>query len=355
MALKTIGALKRQAFEEAGLNGFLITDSTSLLYFSGVPGASSILVTDQGEDTIYVYGVNYEQVKEEAEGFTVELVKRGEDLMSRIARQAKDSKVKKLGIDMLDIESYRALAKNLRGLANLKMRNDLVWKLRKIKDERELALMKRAGEITSVGAEVACESIRPGIREIEVAAEIEYAMRRKGSWGTAFETSVASGKRSAFPHGGCTERVIRNGDLVVVDIGATYHRYCSDLTRTVVAGEPSDKQKRLYEVVRKAHEEAFKAMRPRAKTKDVDAVAREIIKDAGYGELFVHGLGHGVGLEVHELPALSVRSTEYLEAGNVVTDEPGIYVLDFGGIRIEDTVLVRSGGPEKLTHGPYSL
>jgi Xaa-Pro dipeptidase len=215
--------------------------------------------------------------------------------------------------------------------------------------------MRKAGELTSEGMKAAYEVLASGMKEYEVAAEIEYAMRQRGSYGTAFETSVASGPRSAFPHGGCSDREICQGDLVVVDAGATYKFYRSDMTRTLVAGKPSEKQKELYEIVKVAQEKAFEAIKPNVKARDVDAVARKIIEDAGYGEYFVHGLGHGVGLEVHEPPTLSSSSKEALTVGNVVTDEPGIYLVGYGGVRIEDTVLVQKNGAEKLTNGPYSL
>jgi Xaa-Pro aminopeptidase len=232
-----------------------------------------------------------------------------------------------------------------------------------VKDEAEIDLMKKAADLTSMGMKVAYEVIRPGVKEYEVAAEVEYAMRRKGSWGVAFDTIIASGVRSAFPHGGggtllgggCTDRKISNRDLVVVDMGAICQQYRSDITRTIVAGKPSSRQEKLYAIVKAAHDRAFQAVRSGAKAKDVDAAARKVIADAGYGDFFVHGLGHGVGLEVHEGPTLSSVSKDNLTAGNVVTDEPGIYIPDFGGVRIEDTVLVRKAKAEYLTSGPVGL
>jgi Xaa-Pro dipeptidase len=353
--LKRVEVLRRLAFEKRGFDGFLIANEANLLYFTGFPGATCLLIPKNGESTIYVYGTNYEQAKAEGRGFNVELVKRGEKLMEKIAAQVKDFKIQKLAVDMLSFENYRNLAKGLRGETKLKAQNKLVWELRKVKDEKELELVRKAGELTSEGMKAACETIKPGIREYEVAAEIEYAMRRKGSWGTAFETIVASGVRSAFPHGGCTERKIQKGDLVVVDIGAAYQHYRSDMTRTIVAGKPSVKQKKIYEIVRLAQEKAFQAVKPKARARDIDAVARKVIDDAGYGEYFVHGLGHGVGLEIHEPPTLSQESKDRLTTGNVVTIEPGIYLVGFGGIRIEDTVLVRRRKAEKFTKGPYAL
>jgi Xaa-Pro aminopeptidase len=353
--LKRIEALKQITFEQKGFDGFLITNEANLLYFTGFPGASCLLIPKKGENKIYVYSVNYEQAKAEGKGFQVELVKRGENLMEKIATQTKVFKIKQLAVDTLNYENYNNLAKKLKGKTKLKIQGNLVWELRKTKDEKELELMRKAGELTSEGMRVAYEVIKPDIKEYEAAGEIEYAMRKCGCWGTAFETIVASGVRSAFPHGGCTDREIRKGDLIVIDIGATYHHYRSDMTRTLTAGKPSEKQKKIYEIVRLAQEKAFQAVKPKAKGRDVDAMARKIIDNAGYGKYFVHSLGHGVGLEVHEQPILSPESKDKLMIGNVVTLEPGIYIVDFGGFRIEDTVLVQKGKAKKLTKGPYTL
>jgi Xaa-Pro aminopeptidase len=353
--LKRVETLKKIAFDQKGFDGFLIADEANLVYFTGFQGAACLLIPRDGESMIYVYSTNYEQAKAEGKDFDVEMVRLDEKLNAKIAKQAKALKIKKLAVDTLNYENYHGLAKECRGAARLRVQNSLVWELRKVKDEKELELMRKAGELTSEGMKAACETIKPGVKEIEVAAEIEYTMRKRGSWGTAFDTIVASGARSAFPHGGCTDRKIRNGDLVVVDIGASYQNYRSDMTRTLVAGKPSEKQKQLYQIVKTAQEEAFQLIEPKAKAKEIDAAARKVIADAGYGEYFVHGLGHGVGLEIHEPPTLNRESKDKLVIGNVVTDEPGIYIIGFGGIRIEDTVLVQKNKAMKFTKGPYSL
>jgi Xaa-Pro aminopeptidase len=201
----------------------------------------------------------------------------------------------------------------------------------------------------------ALETIKPGLREYEVAAEIEYAMRKLGSGGVAFDTIVASGSRSAFPHGGCTDRTIRRGDLVVVDVGAKHQHYRADLTRTVTVGKQSVRQVKIHKVVREAQNRAFQKVKAGVKACDVDAVARKFIEKEGYGECFVHGLGHGVGLDVHEPPSLNPEAKDKLKTGNVVTVEPGIYITNFGGIRIEDTVLVGENRAERLTKASYVL
>jgi Xaa-Pro dipeptidase len=354
-SLKRINALKHAAFRKGGFDGFLIFSSANLTYFTGFPGASALLIPENGQSVIYVYGVNYAQAKAELAEFTVELVNRGEKLMDKIAKQAKTFKIGKLAVDALNIESWRALSKLLGGKKMLAADPSFIRELRKVKDAEEIELMRKAADLTSEGMRVARETVAAGIREYEVAAEIEYAMRKQGCSGTAFETIVASGVYSAFPHGGCSDREIREGDLVVVDVGATYGFYRSDMTRTFVTGNPSEKQQKIYQTLKTAQEKAFEAVKPNVKAADIDAAARKVIADAGYGEYFVHSLGHGVGLDVHEPPTLSPESKDTLAAGNVVTVEPGIYLVGYGGVRIEDTVLVQKNGAEKLTNGPYML
>jgi Xaa-Pro aminopeptidase len=353
--LKSVQALKQIAFEKNDFDGFLIFNEANLLYFTGFPGATCLFIPKKNESTIYVYHVNYEQAKAEGKGFKIELMKRNENLIAKIAKYVKTSRIRKLAVDALKIEDHQNLLKKLSKGTEVKAMSDFVWELRRVKNGKELKLMRKAGELTSKGMKAAYETIKPGVKEYEVAAEIEYAMRRRGSCGTAFETIVASGARSAFPHGGCTDREIRKGDLVVVDIGATYNYYRSDMTRTLVAGKPSRKQEKIYETVRLAQEKAFQVIKPNVKARDIDTVARKVIADAGYGEYFVHGLGHSVGLEIHEPPTLSPESKDKLVIGNVVTNEPGIYLVGFGGVRIEDTVLVQKPKGEIFTSGPYSL
>src|SRR5512136_992041 len=353
--MQRLPALKKVAFEEAGLEGYLIFNPSNLFYFTGAQGASALLIPRNGESTVYVYGVNFEQTRATAKGFKMDLVKRGEDLMVKIARQVCEQGVKKLAIDSLGVEVWRNLSKQLRGKSKLAIKPSFVSELRVVKDEEEIELMRKAAELTSLGMTMAYECLRTGIKEVELAAEIEYAMRKRGSYGTAFDTAVSSGPTSVFPHGGCTDRKIREGDLIVVDIGAVYKNYRSDMTRTLVSGNPSERQQKIHKIVKQAYEKAFEAIKPGAKTKDVDAAGRQIIEKAGYGEFFVHGLGHGVGIDIHEPPTLNPSSKEKLQAGNVVTDEPGIYFVGYGGVRIEDSALVTAQGVEKLTNGPLGL
>jgi len=353
--MKRIEVLREQAFNKKNFDAYLVTNEHNLLYLTGTPGAACLLIPKKGQNIIYVYGVNYDQTKAEAKDCKVELIKRGEKLTDKIAPEFKTLKIRKLATDAVYHEVYHLFAKALRGKAKLKMQTQLISDLRKVKDEEELARMRKAGEITVAGMKAAFETIRPGVTEIEVAAEIEYAMRKNKGYGTAFETIVASGTRSAYPHGGCADRPIHKGDLVVVDIGGIYEFYRSDMTRTFAAGGSTQKQEKLYDIVKNAQEKAYRAIKAGAKGKDIDQVARKIIEDAGYSENFNHGLGHGVGLEIHEQPNLSSISKDKLVEGNVVTDEPGIYFPGWGGIRIEDTVFVKKRASDKFTDDFYSL
>ena len=213
-------------------------------------------------------------------------------------------------------------------------------------------MIREACRIASIGMQTAKEIMWLGTKEKDAAAEIEYAMRKAGSDGVAFETIVASGATSAYPHGSNLERTIQDGDFVIVDIGATHKFYRSDLTRTFIASRATYHQAAIYDAVKLAHEKALEAIKPQVAASEVDRAARRVIEEAGFGECFVHNLGHGVGLEVHEAPFLSPDSKDILAIGNVVTDEPGIYVPGLGGVRIEDTVLVTKNGAEVLTAGP---
>ncbi len=346
----------KDSLQSENLDGYIVANETNMLYFTGFIGGARLLVPAENESVLYVYGVNYEAAKEMVKDCRVELVKRaaGDGADRKVAEHIKKLKLKQVGFDALDAFIFLKLKAGLRGV-KLRAQSQLVWSLRKVKDKTELGYMRKAAEITNEGVRRAAEVIKPGMREYEVAAEIEYAMRRLGSEGVAFETIVASGPHSAYPHGGCTDKKIKKGEFIVLDLGAKYQHYSADLTRTFFIGKPSQKQAKIYETVRKAQREAFESLREGVKAKDADAVAREVIKKAGYGKYFVHSLGHGVGLDVHELPALTPESKDLLKAGNVVTVEPGVYIIGFGGARIEDTVVVHKEKAERLTEASYDL
>jgi len=347
--LNRTNALKQATKQGKKPSNFAIFNPTNITYFSNFVGAAALYIPEQGENTLYVSGVNYEQAKEEAKGLTVALLKRGENLMEKIAKQTPN---KKLAVDALQIEGWRSLSNALGGDDKLEPINGVIRELRSVKDAEEIKLIHEACRLAGIGMQTAKEIVGVGVKEKDAAAEIEYAMRKAGSDGTAFETIVASGATSAYPHGSNLERTIQDGDFVIVDLGATYKFYRSDITRTFIASKATEKQARIYDTVKLAHEKALEAIKPQIAACEVDATARHMIERAGFGEFFVHNLGHGVGLEVHEAPILSPDSKDILMTGNVVTDEPGIYLPGLGGVRIEDTVLVTKNGAEILTVGP---
>ena len=252
--LNRTNALKQEALKQGKPSNFLIFNPTNMLYFANFSGANALLIPEEGENILYVSGVNYEQAKEETKGLRVERLNRGENLIEKITHQIS---FQKFSVDTISVESWHALAKAIGGEEKIDSANNLIRDLRKIKDEKEIDLIRKACKLADIGIKVAAETIQPGIKEKEVAAEIEYAMRMAGSDGVAFETIVASGYCCAYPHGSFLERIIQDGDFVVVDLGAIYKNYRSDITRTFTAGKVSDKQTRIYQTVKFAQQKAY--------------------------------------------------------------------------------------------------
>jgi Xaa-Pro aminopeptidase len=232
---------------------------------------------------------------------------------------------------------------------------DWVEGLRAVKDASEIARIVEAQAITDDGFDHILGFISTGMTEVQIALELEFHMRAQGSEGVAFAPIVASGPNSARPHAHPGSRQVQKGDFLKMDFGARYGGYCSDMTRTVVIGEASDRHREIYDAVLAANLAGSAAVKPGLRGKDVDAAARAVIEARGFGEQFKHGLGHGVGLEVHELPGLGARSEPVLAVGNVVTVEPGVYVPGFGGVRIEDLVVVEEAGARVLTRSTKEL
>lgn len=227
--------------------------------------------------------------------------------------------------------------------------------LRAVKAPDELARMELAQEITDRGFDHICGYLRPGVSEREIVIELESFMRREGSEGVAFPSIVASGPNSALPHAHATTRAVQAGDFVTMDFGARVGGYCADMTRTVVVGKASPRQREVYDAVLAAQYAGIEAVQPGRRGKDIDGAARAVLAQAGLGKHFVHGLGHGVGLEVHELPGVGMLSEDPVPLGSVITMEPGVYIESFGGVRIEDSVVVEEGGARVLPRSPKTL
>ena len=230
-----------------------------------------------------------------------------------------------------------------------------VDRLRRIKTPEEIGYMRRAEEIGDEAFEALLPLLKPGMTELEAAAELEYQMKKRGAEGFSFDTIMASGIHSSMPHAIPSGKKLEAGDFITMDFGCTYQGYCSDMTRTVVMGKADEKQKEMYGIVLRAQRAALELIRAGLPGSRVDREAREIIEKAGYGDCFGHGLGHSVGLYIHEEPRLSPSDDTILEPGMIETVEPGIYVPGFGGVRIEDMVAVTEDGCENLTRSPKEL
>lgn len=340
------------------MDGYLVTDVNNVYYFTeflDIPGAALCLVVPvEGEATLFVSTLSETAANIEAKGCIVKQVKTGEKLVDKAVEEIKRLKFKYFGFDKVAVSTYLKFLEELKD-TKFEEKTGVCYDLRRVKDAEEVALIRKAARLTDIGVNAAVEAVKPGIREYEVAAEAEYAMRLKGSSGVAFETIVASGVRSAYPHGLCTDKIIREGEFVTIDLGAMYRGYRCDITRTIVVGKPSRKQQELFNLVLNAQKLGIKSIHAGIKGRDVDGIVREMMIKAGYGDYFIHGLGHGVGLEIHEPPSLSQASEDTLVEGNVVTVEPGVYLPKFGGVRIEDTVLVLKDRAERFTKAPKKM
>ncbi len=342
----------RQRMKKEGIDAYISLVPENRRYLSGFTGSAGTLLI-LPEQAFLLTDFRYlEQATQEAAEFTV--VKVGNDLFASIAELS--FSVKRLGFegDYLNFTDYCRLREALSQTELVSLSN-IVLDLRSIKDPAEISLIRDAVRIADEAWATMLNSIKIGQSEEEIALELEFAMRRAGASGPSFDFIVASGGRSALPHGRASSKRIQKGELLTLDFGAIYKGYCSDITRTVIIGEPDDRQKEIYELVLAANRAGIEAVKPGLKGKEVDAVARNLIIKAGFGEFFGHGLGHSIGLGVHEGPNLNLREEKLLESGMVVTVEPGIYIPDWGGVRIEDMVLVTEQGCEVLTRSLKNL
>lgn len=333
------------------VDALLITKVPNVSYFSGFRGDSSALLVGKNFRKLITDGRYTQQAKRETKNF--QIVEHTEGLYKKLVEELKGCKVVGIEGRVMTVAERDYLANELKGVEFKSVELD---NLRQVKDVAEIACIKKACEIADNAFRKILDFIKPNISEVEVAAELEYFMRKFGSERAAFDTIVASGWRGSLPHGIATDKKICAGELVTIDFGAVYNGYCSDITRTVAVGKISSEQKKIYNAVLSAQIYGLEVITAGVGGKDIDAAVRKVFEDAGYGKNFVHGLGHGVGLEIHEEPRLSKRSkTESLLPNMIVTDEPGLYFENFCGVRIEDTVLVTRGSAEPLTHSPKNL
>lgn len=343
----------RQKLKKLDLDALLVTDLKNVRYLSGFTGsAGAVLVT---EDAAYfLTDFRYTtQAGEQVKDLEVRIYRQG--LYPEVQGILSGQNIKKLGIesDQMTVTQYHAAQETLSSL--IKPTQGLVEELRQVKDADELAIIKAACEITDQAFDHILGFIKPGLSEIQIANELEAFLKGKGASAMSFDTIIASGVRSAMPHGVASDKLIELGDIITLDFGCYYKGYSSDMTRTIAVGSISDKLAEIYQIVLDAHLRVIDQTKAGMTGKEVDALARDYITQKGYGEYFGHSTGHGLGLDVHEQPAVSHRSDAVMVENMVITDEPGIYLPGIGGVRIEDDLIIQKDRVESTNRSPKEL
>ncbi|KUK32234.1 MAG: Creatinase/prolidase [Thermoanaerobacterales bacterium 50_218] len=338
----------REILAKEGLEAFLVSKPENRRYLSGFTGSSGFLLITPQEAVLLTDGRYEQQACQEAPDCRI-LIYKGE-FLEAFRETCSDLQIRELGFEK-DHLTYYMFEQFEKNLAKVKLRplSGLVEGLRMVKDQEEIRLIQEAAVITCAAFWYLLGVLEEGQSEQEVAAILEFFMRKNRGGPPAFETIVAAGERGALPHGVATDQKLRRGQMVVLDLGARYQGYAADFTRTVCLRRVDRRQREIYELVREAQGRALEVIRPGVTASEVDGAARSFLQEAGYGEFFTHALGHGVGLSVHEEPRLAPGQEVVLEPGMVVTVEPGLYLPGWGGVRIEDTVVVTETGCEVLT------
>lgn len=344
----------RSLLKKNRVDCLLVTEITHVRYLSGFSGSNGMVVLVPSKAyflTDFRYMV---QAQKEVKNCTVIIADR--ELTSELPKLQLFSGKIRVGVEGAYVSlKLQAKLKELLPKADFRSTENLIESLMLIKDSEEIRRIKKAVRISDQAFSEILDYLKPGAKEKDVALELEYIMRSSGADGSAFDIIVASGQRSSMPHGKASNRKLRKGDFVTIDFGAFFQGYASDITRTVVLGKATARQKEIYGVVLGAQKKACRSVKPGLACSRLDAVAREDIMKAGYGDNFGHGLGHGIGMVVHDQPVLNPRSSDTLREGMVITIEPGIYIPNWGGVRIEDDVLVTSSGGQILSKSPKDL
>ncbi|HMK35990.1 MAG TPA: aminopeptidase P family protein [Desulfomonilaceae bacterium] len=336
-----------------GLDGLLfntseVLTSLNVRYLSGFSGSDAAILLTRNERHLFTDGRYKTQIKEETSGFAIHV---GRNKLDGLARELRRAGVRKLGVESPRITQQFAseLMRRARQVQLVPLKRDFLENLRIRKTVQEKVSIEKAASIASESCSELIARGLAGKKESEVAAELELLFRRKGASGIAFDTIVASGPRSALPHGAASDKVIQGGELVVLDYGCRFQGYRSDETVTCIIGRPTAEQSTIHRAVYDAHMKALDAVREGMHVRRLDQIARQSIDEAGYGKFFIHSLGHGLGLETHEPPYLSPRGRGMLKEGMVFTIEPGIYIEGIGGVRLESLVYLSSSGPQLLS------
>ena len=346
----------RGLLERKRLRLMLVTDLLNVRYLCGFTGSNGILLVCPGEVVFFTDGRYQEQAPGEVVGCRVLIVK-GARFLNSVITEIRRAAPRRLGIEArnLTVATHNFLGKRLRNSTNIQPTVDLVEQLRARKDAWELARIHAAARIADRAFKYILGRLRAGVTEIGIRRDLDDFMLRNGAEKPSFESIVLFGARSSLPHGQPGVRRLRKGDWILMDFGAVVDGYHSDMTRTVVKGRATPEMKKTYNLVLRAQTAAIRAMRAGARNAAIDEAARSVFRRAGRDGDFMHGLGHSVGLDFHEEPHLGSRSKDRLIRGNVLTVEPGLYVSDWGGIRIEDMVVVEKSGTKRLTRSPRRL
>ncbi|WP_071130313.1 M24 family metallopeptidase [Enterococcus timonensis] len=335
------------------VSAILITSPYNLRYITGFTGTTGLAVVTSNK-SFFVTDFRYqEQAADQIKDFQI-LQNRG-PIFEEVEKIVQAEKIDDLGFEQeyLTFAAFDDLSNTIS--CDLTALSGVIESMREVKDEKEIDLIQQACAITDEAFSHILKFITPGMTEIQVANELDFFMRSKGASGVSFETIVASGVRSAMPHGVASTKKIASGELVTIDFGCYYQGYVSDMTRTFALGDPGSQLKEIYQIVLAANQAVIENAKAGINGLELDTIARKIIGDAGYGENFGHGLGHGIGLEIHEAPAVSASQVTPYVAGNIITDEPGIYLPKIGGVRIEDDLLILENGCHVFNHAPKEL
>ncbi|HEU5432844.1 MAG TPA: Xaa-Pro peptidase family protein [Thermomicrobiales bacterium] len=353
----------RDLLDERRLDGVLVTHPANRFWLTGFPAedhgpdeSSGVVVVDREAATLFVSGTNEPWAAASAQpGVAVE--RWTHPWPTFVADRLVESGLRRVGFEeqALTVGDWTAIRDKAADGVELVPLQGVLDQLRSVKESEEIDLLSRAIEITDAAFLAIRAELRPGMTEQAVAARIETLMREHGAQGPAFPTIVAAGSHAARPHHEPSERPLAVGEPVVIDMGARFAGYCADLTRTICLGPPVEPFSSIYNIVLAAQEAALGAIRAGMTGREVDAVGRDTIAAAGYGDHFIHGLGHGLGIKIHEAPSVGRSSDDVLQPGQVVTVEPGIYLKDWGGIRIEDVGVVTGDGLRNLTGAPKAL
>ena len=345
----------RKSLVEKDLDAILIENEKNQRYAAGFPFTDgAVLVAREGAwlitDSRYI-----EAAEKAAEGVEVLLYDRERPLKEHLAALIEKAGIKKLGIEENTLSYGRVLKLKELYSCELVPAQSVFSVLRAAKTDEEIGYMKEAQAISEAALSDILGIIRPGMTEREIAAELVYAMLRHGSEGNSFDPIVVTGPKTSLPHGVPGDRVVQEGDFLTMDFGCIKHGYCSDMTRTVAVGHATDEMRKVYSIVLEAQLAAIAFSSAGKLGRDIDAVARKVITDAGYGPYFGHGYGHSLGLDIHELPGANPSGNTPMPVGAVVSAEPGIYLPGRFGVRIEDVVVMREGGCEVITKAPKDL